>query len=176
MPVAAKTRSPFLSDLTSLPTNSMSPASSCPRTGCLGLRMPNARRIGTQIQGAKSNLRSSQSAAPTVVARIRTSTSLSLGTGFRTALSRITSGGPESVHTIALIGLRLSLTVLHDDDDLASSVPLVCIPKGLSGLSQRIRSVDDRSDSSGLEQLLESDQVVLVRCRDERAFLLAHEQ
>src|SRR5665647_2760314 len=49
-----------------------------------------------------------------------------------------------------------SLTLVHDDDDLASSVPLVQIPKGLSGLSQRIRSVDDRSDPSGLDQLLES--------------------
>jgi hypothetical protein len=31
------------------------------------------------------------------------------------------------------------------------SVTLVQIPKGLSGLSQRIRSVDDRSDPSGLD-------------------------
>jgi hypothetical protein len=37
-------------------------------------------------------------------------------------------------------------------------------------------SVDERSNPSGLDPLLESDQVVLVRCRDERAFLLAHEQ
>src|SRR5665811_1977925 len=74
-------------DLTSLPTDSTSPASSCPSTGCLGLRMPNDSRIGTQIQRAKSNLRSSQSVALTVVARIRTSTSLSFGTGFATSLS-----------------------------------------------------------------------------------------
>ena len=94
MPVAAKTRSPFLSDLTFLPADSTSPASSCPSTGCLGLRMPNASRMGTQIQGAKSNLRSSQSAALTVVARIRTSTSSSFGTGFGTSLRRRTSGGP----------------------------------------------------------------------------------
>ena len=87
MPVAAKTRSPFLSDLTFLPTDSTSPASSCPSTRRLGLRMPNASRMGTQIQGAKSNRRSSQSAALTVVARIRTSTSLSFGTGFGTSLS-----------------------------------------------------------------------------------------
>jgi hypothetical protein len=69
-----------------------------------------------------------------------------------------------------------SLTVLHDDDDLASSVTPVQIPKGLGCLSQRIRSVDERSNPYGLDPLLESDQVVLVRCRDERAFLLAHEQ
>jgi hypothetical protein len=49
--------------------------------------MPNASRMGTQIQGAKSNRRSSQSAALTVVARIRISTSLSFGTGFGTSLS-----------------------------------------------------------------------------------------
>jgi hypothetical protein len=49
--------------------------------------MPNASRMGTQIQGAKSNRRSSQSAALTVVARIRTSTSLTFGTGFGTSLS-----------------------------------------------------------------------------------------
>jgi hypothetical protein len=69
-----------------------------------------------------------------------------------------------------------SLTVLHDVDDLASSVTPVQIPKGLGCLSQRIRSADERSNPSGLDSLLESDQVVLVRCRDERAFLLAHEQ
>jgi len=41
--------------------------------------------------GAKSNLRSSQSAALAVVARIRTSTSSSFGTGFNTSLSSRTS-------------------------------------------------------------------------------------
>src|ERR1019366_6167548 len=51
-----------------------------------------------------------------------------------------------------------SLTLLHDDDDLALSVPSVEIPKGFSGLSQWIRSVDDRSDPSGLDQLLASEQ------------------
>jgi hypothetical protein len=94
MPVVAKTRSPFLSDVTPLPTDSTSPASSCPSTGRLGRRMPNASRIGSQIQGAKSNLRSSQSAALTVVARIRTSTSSSFGTGFGTSRSCRTSGAP----------------------------------------------------------------------------------
>jgi hypothetical protein len=43
--------------------------------------------MGTQIQEGKSNLRSSQSAALTDVARIRTRTSSSFGTGFGMSLS-----------------------------------------------------------------------------------------
>jgi hypothetical protein len=87
IPVVAKTRSPFLSDVTFLPTDSTSPASSWPSTRRLGRRMPNPSRMGNQIQGAKSNRRSSQSAVLTVVARIRTSTSSSLGLGFGTSLT-----------------------------------------------------------------------------------------
>jgi hypothetical protein len=49
--------------------------------------MPDPNRMGSQIQGAKSKRRSSQSAVVTVVARIRTSTTLSFGTGFTTSLS-----------------------------------------------------------------------------------------
>src|ERR1700728_2836426 len=48
-----------------------------------------------------------QSAAQTVVAWMRTKTSLSLGTGFSTSLIWRTSGGPYSVETAALIANSL---------------------------------------------------------------------
>src|SRR5665811_2339658 len=208
MPVAAKTRSPFLSDLTSLPTDSTSPASSCPSTGCLGLRMPDHSRIANpkgevespQLAIGRADRRGADSNQHLVVLRnglqhvfelknIRWSVVCahycSHGSPARAfAVVRIRPFNVVRMRCRALSAVRRcepdihddSLTVLHDDDDLASSVTLVQIPKGLSGLSQWIRSVDDSSDPSGLDQLLESDQVVLVRCRDERAFLLAHEQ
>ena len=64
----------------------------------------------------------------------------------------------------------------HGDDDFSSGVSLFEITDGLGDLAQRVRPVDDRCDLAGFDEVLESDQVLVVLRRDERAQLLAHER
>jgi len=64
-PVAAKTWSPSLNDLTSLPTDSISPASSCPNIFILvGLKRPIYIRMGSPKKRGNLRTRASQSHAP----------------------------------------------------------------------------------------------------------------
>src|SRR5712692_2256197 len=86
-PVNAKTWSPFLNSLTALPTDSISPASSCPSIFFLGPLKPNAIRATSRHNRGSLRLRSSQSPAVTVAAWTLISTSLSLGAGFSSSLS-----------------------------------------------------------------------------------------
>src|SRR5207249_9781964 len=102
-PVFAKTWSPFLNSRTALPTDSISPASSCPSIFFLGLLNPNPIRTESFHNRGSLRLRSSQSPAVTVAAWTLISTSSSLGVGFSSSLSRRTSGDPYLVHTIAFI-------------------------------------------------------------------------
>src|SRR5207244_7024023 len=51
------------------------------------------------------------------------------------------------------------------DDDLSSGVSLFEIADRLRGLTQGIRPVDDRRDRAGLDELLQSCQIPLVRSR-----------
>ena len=64
----------------------------------------------------------------------------------------------------------------HGDDDFSSGVSLFEITDGFGHLAQRVRPVDDRCDLAGFDEVLESDQVLVVLCGDERAKLLAHER
>src|SRR5437660_10643096 len=100
-PVRAKTWSPFLNRVTSLPVDSISPANSWPRIFLLGALMPNP--ILRRSFHSKGSLRprSSQSPIATDAAWTLTRTSLSFGVGFSTSLSSRTSGGPYFVQTIA---------------------------------------------------------------------------
>ncbi len=68
-----------------------------------------------------------------------------------------------------------AVRALHGDDDFSSGVSLFQIADGLGGLTQRVRSVDDRRDLSGFHELLQNNQVVLVDTRNEEEELLAHE-
>src|SRR6266571_8356056 len=102
-PVNAKTWSPFINSLTALPTDSISPANSCPSIFFLGLLNPNPIRKKSFHNRGSLRLRSSQSPFVTVAAWTLISTSLSLGLGFSTSLSCRTSGDPYPVHTIAFI-------------------------------------------------------------------------
>src|SRR5439155_26134807 len=102
-PVNAKTWSPFLTSFTAFPTDSISPASSCPSILFLGPLKPNAIRAMSCHDRGSFMPRNSQSPAVTVAAWTLISTSLSSGTGFCSSLSLRTSGGPYLVHTIAFI-------------------------------------------------------------------------
>lgn len=54
-------------------------------------------------------------------------------------------------------------------------VSLFKITYGLGNLGERIRSVDDRHDLAGLDELLEELQILLVWFHREASHLLAHE-
>src|SRR5439155_27379221 len=86
-PVAANTESPFLNILTALPTDSISPASSCPSIFFLGRLRPKPIRTVSCQANERWRPRNSQSPVVTVVAYTLTSTSLSLGVGFSTSLN-----------------------------------------------------------------------------------------
>ena len=94
MMVAAKTWSPCLNRVTSLPVSSISPESSAPRIRRLGFSTPRARRAGIQNERGTVKLLQRKSGADTVVARTRISTSSSRGTGLSTSARCRTSGGP----------------------------------------------------------------------------------
>ena len=87
--------------------------------------MPNASRTGAQIQGAKSNLRSSQSAALTVVVAVVfaiSSTLLQMSLGLGLALLTVGEGnGPINALDQAL---RKDLGIYRDlIADLAKAFP-----------------------------------------------------
>ena len=88
-PVNPQTWSPARKVFTSAPTSSISPDSSFPRIGNLGLTRPLQNRA---IQG--SPFRKPQSVRFTVAATTRISTSLVFGEGLGTSARRRTSGGP----------------------------------------------------------------------------------
>ena len=83
---------PFEAVVTFLPTDSMVPANSAPRTLILGLSRPfiSLTRNGSAFL-------SLQSAAQIVVARMRTRISFSFGAGFSISATWTTSGGPYLV-------------------------------------------------------------------------------
>jgi len=74
----------------------------------------------------------------------------------------------------AMIGGAIGAS--HGDDGLALGMSLSDMTDGLSGLAQRVRLVDNRCDLPGLNELLQSRQVLRAVHRDERAQLLADEQ
>ena len=77
-PVNANTSSPTLNRVTALSIASISPANSVPRIGWRGPNIPNTGRANRAKPGGMIRLRALQSPLVTVVARIRTSTSLFL--------------------------------------------------------------------------------------------------
>src|SRR5205814_5756495 len=93
----AYTWSPFLNRLTSLPTDSTSPATTIPRMAFLGFLRPSTIRAGSQAERGTVKLRTLTSPAVSVVAETFTRTSWSEGAGFSTSLSSRTSGGPYFV-------------------------------------------------------------------------------
>src|SRR3989442_5532571 len=107
-PVAANTWSSFLWDLTALPTDSITPASSCPGIFFLGRLIPNPTRKRSRHARGSLRLRNSQSPVVTLAACTLISTSLSLGAGFSTSLSWRTSGGPYFGRTIAFMACPAS--------------------------------------------------------------------
>src|SRR4051812_33411667 len=66
---------------------------------------------------------------------------------------------------------RKSDSVVGDDidDDFSSRVSLAEIPERFCCLTQLVPLVDDRSDRSGFEKLLQDDQIRLVDLRQERS-------
>src|SRR5437773_3700679 len=116
-PVLPNTSSPARNRVTLPPTDSMVPANSAPRMCLLGFHSPfmNLTRNGSAFL-------SRQSAAQTVVAWMRTKTSLSFGTGVSTSATWTTSGGPYRSYTAALMLISVSegkhtLTSLGKQED-----------------------------------------------------------
>jgi len=64
----------------------------------------------------------------------------------------------------------------HGDHDLPSAVTSPQIPEGVRDFAQRERSVDDRCDLAALDELLQQQQILLVRRGRERPQVLAHER
>jgi hypothetical protein len=95
-PVEPKTWSPTANSLTAAPAASTTPASSLPRIGCFGRRMPEIERLRSATARPLRRLASRvpQSARVTATAWILTRISSSLGTGRGTSSSRRTSGAP----------------------------------------------------------------------------------
>ena len=63
----------------------------------------------------------------------------------------------------------------HSDDDFGSGVSHFQIAQGFRGLGQRVRSVDDRPDLPGFDQLLQSQEVLLPARPQEKWDLLTPE-
>ena len=104
MPTAPNTWSPTFNFLTSLPTDSISPAISVPGiVFSFGFLKPIQIRIGRPMRAGSLRLLSSQSPAVTVVAWIFIRTSSSLGVGLSNSRTSRTSGGPYAVQTTAFI-------------------------------------------------------------------------
>jgi len=72
----------------------------------------------------------------------------------------------------ALLGFVI---MLHSYGYFSSGVTFIQIPEGFRGLAQRVRSVDARCDLAGLNELIQNNQVLIVRNRNIRASLLAHD-
>ena len=70
-------------------------------------------------------------------------------------------------------GSLCCVIMLDSYDYFSSGVIFFQIPEGLRGLAQRVRSVDDRCDLVGFNELFQNNQVLMVRRRHERASLLA---
>ena len=66
--------------------------------------------------------------------------------------------------------------MFHSYDYFSPGVTCIQIPEGLRSLAQRVRSVDDRCDLSRFNELPQNNQVLMVRYRNKRASLLAHER
>src|SRR4029077_3157054 len=113
-PVVPKTRSPTANSLTAVPTPSTSPANSAPRIRGLARRMPETRRLKSEMARPLRRLASRVAVSNrlTVVAWTLTRTSSSAGTGRSTSSSRSSSGGPYLSYTTALISFGVQ--DLHD--------------------------------------------------------------
>ena len=62
----------------------------------------------------------------------------------------------------------------HGDDDLPLGVSFLQIPDGLRYLNQPVATVNDRCDLSRLNEVVQDNQVLLIRRRNERDHPLAH--
>src|ERR687890_1579893 len=56
----------------------------------------------------------------------------------------------------------------HGDEDFSFCVSPFQIPDGFGDLGERVGTVDDRCDLPGFDELLEDEQVLVVRRGDER--------
>ena len=80
-----------------------------------------------------------------------------------------------SFHAIPKVRLLGSI-IIHSYDYFSPGVTFIQIPEGLTGLAQRVRSVDDRRDLAGLEELPEDgDRFFLGGRRHARTSQLLHE-
>jgi hypothetical protein len=66
--------------------------------------------------------------------------------------------------------------MFHSYDYFSLSVSFSEIIDSLRGFAQRVRSVDDRCQLSGFNELLKINQILIRRKRNRRVTLLAHEQ
>src|SRR3954454_6193588 len=64
----------------------------------------------------------------------------------------------------------------HSDDDLSSSVSLSLVLESHGNLTQLVAATDDGRETSGLDELLQHNQILPVVPHDEHAHLLAHER
>src|ERR687898_3350965 len=99
----ATTLSPGWKRVTPVPTASILPATSKPKTGCFGLVRPNLSRTAKLRPRGTRSARTPASPELTVVAAALMSTSPSAGAGFGTSLILTTSGGPYPSQTAAFI-------------------------------------------------------------------------
>ena len=75
-----------------------------------------------------------------------------------------------------LLAMAPVIRTSHGDNDLSSAVTFLQIPESVRDFAQRERSVDDRRELAGLDELLHEQQVLLVRRCRERPQVLAHER
>ena len=71
---------------------------------------------------------------------------------------------------------EVMVDLVDGDNDLSPSASLVEIPDGVRDLAQRIRSVDDRDDFAGVDEVRQEPQILRLRRGDDHAQPLAHER
>ena len=64
----------------------------------------------------------------------------------------------------------------HSDDDLSLGVSLSLVLESHGDLTQLVAAIDDGRERSGLDELLQRNQVLPVVPHEEHAHLLAHER
>ena len=69
---------------------------------------------------------------------------------------------------------RVRCPASERDDDLALGVPLAKVGDGFTSSGQRVRPTNDRRQLPGLDELLQDEQIVLLRALRAHADMLRH--
>src|SRR5688572_3113434 len=68
--------------------------------------------------------------------------------------------------------LKAAVRASHADDDFAARVTFLKIPDGVSSLTQRVTSIDNRCDFAGFKQLFHTPEIRRAWSRQQVAHLL----